>query len=332
MSVLPSFRSLFAGLVALLAASAVASAQEITLRVGHDQPVGSMYDEGHKMFKKLVEERSNGRIRVNVFPAGQLGAEVAMLEGVRLGTLDMSSCSAANAATVIPELGLLSVSYLFNDRAHVARVINDPKFSEQIDAIVAGKSLGLKRIGYYTSGVRNIYSRKGSVAGPEDLTNVKIRVQNNPVEVTIWKAFGAIPTPMNFGEVYQALQSGVIDAAENGLAVIESNKHYEAAKYISQTEHQYGINPVFMNERKLNSLPADLKAIVLQAAIDASVHERMKDDEFVDAAVEGLKTKGAVLTKPDKAKFIALVAPIQDKVAGDIKAVPLLETIRSQKK
>ena len=185
MNASPSIRSLFAGLVALSAASAVASAQEITLRVGHDQPVGSMYDEGHKMFKKLVEERSNGRIRVNVFPAGQLGAEVAMLEGVRLGTLDMSSCSAANAATVIPELGLLSVSYLFNDRAHVARVINDPKFSEQIDAIVTGKSLGIKRIGYYTSGVRNIYSRKGSVAGPEDLTNVKIRVQNNPVEVTI---------------------------------------------------------------------------------------------------------------------------------------------------
>jgi tripartite ATP-independent transporter DctP family solute receptor len=330
----PLLRALIAasGSALLAAASTVASAQQITLRVGHDQPVGSMYDEGHKMFKKLVEERSQGRIKVDVFPAAQLGPEVAMIEGVRLGTIDMVSCSAANAATIIPELGMLSVAYLFKDRAHVHRVVNDPKFSAKLDEIIAAKNLGIRRLGYYTSGVRNIYSRKGSVAGPDDLKGVKIRVQNNPVEVAVWKAFGAIPTPMNFGEVYQSLQSGVIDAAENGLAVVESNKHYEAAKFISQTEHQYGVNPLFMNEKKLNSLPPDLKELVIQAALDASVHERKKDDEFVDAAVDGLKAKGAVLTKPEKASFIALIAPIQDKVAQDIKATAILEVIRSQAK
>lgn len=330
----PLLRALIAasGSALLAAASTVASAQQITLRVGHDQPVGSMYDEGHKMFKKLVEERSQGRIKVDVFPAAQLGPEVAMIEGVRLGTIDMVSCSAANAATIIPELGMLSVAYLFKDRAHVTRVVNDPKFSARLDEIIAAKNLGIRRLGYYTSGVRNIYSRKGSVAGPDDLKGVKIRVQNNPVEVAVWKAFGAIPTPMNFGEVYQSLQSGVIDAAENGLAVVESNKHYEAAKFISQTEHQYGVNPLFMNEKKLNSLPPDLKELVIQAALDASVHERKKDDEFVDAAVDGLKAKGAVLTKPEKANFIALIAPIQDKVAQDIKATAILELIRSQAK
>jgi len=318
--------------VFVLSVSVAVPAQEIRLRVGHDQPVGSMYDEGHKNFKKLVEERSNGRIKVDVFPAAQLGAEVAMIEGVRLGTIDMVSCSAANAATIIPELGMMSVAYLFKDRAHVDRVVNDPKFSAELDKIIAGKNLGIKRIGYYTSGVRNIYSRKGSVNSPDDLKGVKIRVQNNPVEVQVWKAFGAIPTPMNFGEVYQALQSGVIDAAENGLAVVESNKHYEAAKYISQTEHQYGVNPLFINEKKLASLPPDLQKLVLQAALDASVYERKKDNEFVDAAVDGLKAKGAILTKPDKAPFIALIAPIQNQVAQNIKATEILEVIRSNAK
>ena len=318
--------------VFVLSVSVAVPAQEIRLRVGHDQPVGSMYDEGHKNFKKLVEERSNGRIKVDVFPAAQLGAEVAMIEGVRLGSIDMVSCSAANAATIIPELGMMSVAYLFKDRAHVDRVVNDPKFSAELDKIIAGKNLGIKRIGYYTSGVRNIYSRKGSVNSPDDLKGVKIRVQNNPVEVQVWKAFGAIPTPMNFGEVYQALQSGVIDAAENGLAVVESNKHYEAAKYISQTEHQYGVNPLFINEKKLASLPPDLQKLVLQAALDASVYERKKDNEFVDAAVDGLKAKGAILTKPDKAPFIALIAPIQNQVAQNIKATEILEVIRSNAK
>jgi tripartite ATP-independent transporter DctP family solute receptor len=321
------------GLAALLAlVSSPAQAQEIRLRLGHDQPVGSMYDEGHNMFKKLVEERSKGRIKVEVFPAAQLGPEVAMIEGARLGTIDIVSCSAANAATIIPELGLLSVAYLFKDRAHVERVVTDAKFTEKLDQIIASKNLGIKRIGYYTSGVRNVYSRKGSVNSPDDLKRVKIRVQNNPVEVTVWKAFGAIPTPMNFGEVYQALQSGVIDAAENGLAVVDSNKHYEAAKFISQTEHQYGVNPLFMNEKKLKSLPPDLQKLVLQAAQDASVYERKKDSELVAAAGDRLKSKGVVMTKPDKTKFISLIAPIQDQVAKDIKATELLTLLRSNGK
>ncbi|HZO00221.1 MAG TPA: TRAP transporter substrate-binding protein, partial [Burkholderiales bacterium] len=191
---------------------AAVNAQQITLRMGHDQPVGSMYDEGHKMFKKLLEERSKGRIKADIFPAAQLGSEVAMVEGLRLGSIDVICANAPNAAAFIPELGLFSVAYLFKDLAHFERVVNDAAFAKRIDEIIAGKNIGIKRIGFYAAGVRNIYSRKGSVAGPDDLKGVKIRVQNNPIEVKVWRAFGAIPTPMNFGEVYQALQSGVLDA------------------------------------------------------------------------------------------------------------------------
>ncbi len=314
---------------ALALASWSASAQQvITLRMGHDQPVGSMYDEGHKMFKKLVEERSKGRIKADVFPAAQLGSEVAMVEGVRLGSIDVICANAPNAAAFVPELGLFSVAYLFKDIPHFERVVNDPQFAKRIDEIIASKNLGIKRIGFYAAGVRNIYSRKGSVASPDDLKGVKIRVQNNPIEVKVWKTFGAIPTPMNFGEVYQALQSGVLDAAENGLAVIESNKHNEAAKYISQTEHQRNLSALYINEKKLASLPPDLQKIVLEAALEASVHERKKDAEFVAEAVGRLKAKGAVLTTPDKTKFIALIAPVQDEVAKELKAADLLQTVR----
>jgi TRAP-type C4-dicarboxylate transport system substrate-binding protein len=144
----------------------------------------------------------------------------------------------------------------------------------------------------------------------------------------VWKAFGAIPTPMNFGEVYQALQSGVLDAAENGLAVIESNKHHEAAKYVSQTEHQRSLSSLYINEKKLASLPADLQKVVLDAALEASAHERKKDAELVAAAADRLKSKGAILTTPDKGKFIALIAPIQDEVAAELKAADLLQIVR----
>jgi tripartite ATP-independent transporter DctP family solute receptor len=315
--------------VGLTAAAGPATAQAIKLRAGHDQPVGSMYDEGHKMFKKLVEERSGGRIQVDVFPAAQLGAEVAMMEGLRLGSLDVACANAPNAATVFPEIGFFSVAYLFKDLDHFERLVNDPKFVKRFEEIVASKNVGIKVLGFYAAGVRNIYSRKGSVAGPDDLKGLKIRVQNNPVEVKVWKAFGAIPTPMNFGEVYQALQSGVIDAAENGLAVIESNKHFEAAKYITETEHQRNLSTLYMNEKKLAGLPPDLRKIVLDAGREASLHERKKDAEFVAAAAERLKSKGAVLSKPDKTKFVALIAPIQDEVARELKVGDLLEMVRT---
>jgi tripartite ATP-independent transporter DctP family solute receptor len=301
---------------------------QVTLRMGHDQPVGSMYDEGHNMFKKLLEERSQGRIKAAVFPAAQLGSEVAMVEGLRLGSIDVICANAPNAAAFVPELGLFSVAYLFKDLGHFEKVVNDPQFAKRIDEIIASKNLGIKRIGFYAAGVRNIYSRKGSVASPDDLKGVKIRVQNNPIEVKVWKTFGAIPTPMNFGEVYQALQSGVLDAAENGLAVIESNKHNEAAKYISQTEHQRNLSSLYINEKKLASLPPDLQKIVLDSALEASAHERKKDAELVAAAADRLKAKGAVLTTPDKAKFITLIAPIQDEVAAELKAADLLQIVR----
>jgi tripartite ATP-independent transporter DctP family solute receptor len=319
-------------ILALSVAWAPAADAQIKLRAGHDQPVGSMYDEGHKMFKKLVEERSGGKIVVDVFPAAQLGAEVAMMEGLRLGTIDVVCANAPNAATVFPELGLFSVAYLFKDIPHFERVVNDPRFVQRFNEIVASKNVGIRVLGFYAAGVRNVYSRKGPIGSPDDFRGLKIRVQNNPVEVKVWKAFGAIPTPMNFGEVYQALQSGVIDAAENGLAVIESNKHYEAAKYISETEHQRNLSTLYINEKKLLSLPADLQKIVVEAGHEAAVHERKKDAEFVAAAAGRLKEKGAVLSKPDKTKFIALIAPIQDEVARELKVADLLEIIRAHAK
>jgi TRAP-type transport system periplasmic protein len=120
----------------------------------------------------------------------------------------------------------------------------------------------------------------------------------------------------------------VLDAAENGLAVIDSNKHYEAAKYVSQTEHQRNLSALYINEKKLASLPAELQKIVLDAGREAAVHERKKDAEFVAAAADRLKSKGAVLTSPDKARFVKLIAPIQDEVARELKATELLQMVR----
>lgn len=319
------------GIVALIAGLAspiAADAQTVRMRAGHDQPVGSMYDEGHGMLRKLLDERSGGRVKLDVFPAAQLGSEVAMIEGARLGTIDITVAHVANAATVVPELALFSVAYLFKDGAHFERVVEDQKFRDRIESLVAGKNLGIRVIGYYSAGVRNIYTRRGPAKTPDDLKGTKIRVMNNPVEAKIWNTLGAIPTPMNFGEVYQSLQSGVLDAAENGLAVIESNRHYEAAKTIILTEHQRSLALLLMSDRKLAGLPADLQPVLTAAAREASTFERKRDTELNAAAIDRMKARGAQVVEPDRAAFAARIAPIQDEVAANLKMTDVLAIIR----
>jgi tripartite ATP-independent transporter DctP family solute receptor len=305
-------------------------ADEASLR---PRPAGRQHvRRRHQALKRLAAEKSGGKLEVQIFPAAQLGAEVAMIEGIRLGSVDGAVIHVANASTVIPELALFSVSYLFKDTDHYERVINDPKFQSRIESLVADKKLGLKVIGYYSAGVRNLYTRKGPAQSPDDLKGTKVRVMNNPIEAKIWSTIGTIPTPMNFGEVYQSLQTGVLDAAENSLSVIESNRHYEAAKTILLTEHQRSISLLFFSERRFNSLPADQQKALLDAAREASVIERKRDAELNAEAIERMKQKGTQFVVPDRAKFSALIQPIQDEVAQNMKMTDVLELVRSHAK
>lgn len=324
----------FAGAAILLAAalSTKDAHAQTKLRFGHDQPVGSMYDEGHQALKKIVADKSAGKIQIDIFPAAQLGSEVAMLEGLRLGSVDGSVTIAANTSTVIPELALFSVSYLFQDGDHFERVVTDPKFVERITTLIADKKLGFKFMGVYSAGVRNIYTRKGVAMTPADLKGTKMRVMNNPIEAKIWTTLGTIPTPMNFGEVYQSLQTGVLDAAENSLSTIESNRHYEAAKTIILSEHQRGFSLLMMSERKFNSLPADQQKLMVEAAREASVVQRKRDAELNAEAIVRMKEKGAEIVTPDRAKFAALILPVQDEVATQLKMTDVLELIRGHAK
>ena len=306
-----------------------ASAADVTLRFGHDQPPGSMYDAGHLALQQAVAKLSAGAAEVEIFPAAQLGAEVEMIEGMRLGSVDGAVVHVANAATVVPELGLFSVAYLFNDRDHFERVVTDPAFLARISSLVESKDIGLKVLGIYSAGVRNIYTRKGPVMTPDDLAGTKLRVMNNPIEAKIWSTLGAIPTPMNFGEVYQALQSGVLDAAENGPAVIESNKHYEAADTIILTEHQRSVALLLMSEAKFDALSPELQAQLLEAAEAAAKTERNVDAELNAAAISRMQEKGVTVVEPDKSAFTAKVAPIQDEVAAGLGMTDVLELIRA---
>ncbi len=136
--------ALFAATALAIGLAATDASAQTRLRFGHDQPVGSMYDEGHQALKKLVADKTGNKIQIDIFPAAQLGSEVAMIEGVRIGSVDGAVIHVANASTVIPELSLFSVSYLFKDGNHFEAVVNDPKFKQRIEMLVADKKLGIR--------------------------------------------------------------------------------------------------------------------------------------------------------------------------------------------
>ena len=329
-------RGAFGVMVMLMAVALLCSAgpsgagsAEITLRAGHDQPLKSMYDEGHTFFARRIAERTGGRIQAQVFPAAQLGSEPAMIDGIRMGSLDLTVAHIANFATVVPDLALFSVSYLFKDKGHLERTIDDPKFQQRVSQIVASKNLGLIVVGYYTAGIRSLYNRKAPVNAPDDLRGMKIRVMANPIEAKIWSTFGGIPTSMPTSEVYSALQAGAIDGGENSPSVIESLKYNEPAPHVALTEHQYSIAPLIMSEKRFNGMNPELQKVFMDVIRETCQYQRKRDAELVAESLERMKVKGTKITQPDKAKFAALATPIQEEVAKNLKVEDLLALVRS---
>jgi TRAP-type C4-dicarboxylate transport system substrate-binding protein len=229
----------------------------------------------------------------------------------------------------VPELGLFSVSYLFRNGEHFNRVVSDPAFRARVEELIDSKDLGLKFLGFYSAGVRNIYTRKGPIETPGDLKGVKLRVMNNPVEAEIWSTLEAIPTPMNFGEVYQALLSGVLDAAENAPSVIESNRHFEAANTLVLTEHQRSVALLLMSKARFDALTEAQKTALIEASEIATKAERVRDAELNSEAVARMEKAGVKVVKPDTAKFAEKVNDIQNKVAADLGVKDVLAIIQS---
>ena len=207
----------------------------------YDQPHSTGYGVAADLFNSKLIEMSHGSMAVDQFPGAQLGQEPQMLQKIRTGDIDFMISSTANAATVAPESGVLSIHYLFRSEDQLIKAIGDPRLvaavREMFDASVKdGHVLALA-----TLGLRDLYGKR-PVASVGDLRGFKIRVQATPTEDALFPAYGAQTVHMPFGNVYTSLQTGVVDFAENGVNVYDSNKHYEVAPVMSMTEHEANCN------------------------------------------------------------------------------------------
>jgi len=311
-----------------LGGGAGAASQEV-LRLGHDQPTAHGYQEAGNFLNERFQEATGGAHEVRIFPGAQLGNEMAMLDEVLAGNLDMSIAAAANAATFVPELGMFSVSYLFSGPDHFKRVLNDAQFNAMIDEIIASKELGMRRIATFTAGARNVYNNKGPVATVEDLGNMKMRVMASPIESQVWTQLGTLPVSIPFGDVYTGMQTGLVEGAENAAAVYASNKHYEVAPYYSLTGHQWLIAFMFMNEDAYQALPEEGRAALDQAGQDMTDHVIDFVIESDAQFVEEMKEKyGVQVNEVDTGPFVERLGPLQDEVAGELGMEEVVARIR----
>jgi len=268
----------------------------------------SHYGVAIDTFAKEVEARTNGRYKIQTFYAGALGAERESVEGVQLGTLDLTMTSTGPLPNFVPEVAILDIPFLFRDYAHARAVLDGPIGQDLLQKFPAK---GLVALAWGENGFRHMTNSKRPVNVPDDLKGLKMRTMENPIHIQAYKQFGILPTPMAFTEVFTALQQGTVDGQENPLSVITAAKLDQVQKNLSLTGHVYSPAVILINNGQWDKLSAADKQAFLDAAKEAVKANRARIDEDERKAVADLRAKGMlVVENVDKAKFQATLAPV----------------------
>ncbi len=295
----------------------------IVLKAADDHQKGYSTVEGLYLMAKLVEEWTNGRIKIEVYPGAVLGSEKETIEQTQMGIIDINRVSIAPLAAVYPKISVFALPYIFKNREHMWKVLESEIGQNMLQEL---KKVGFVGLAYMDSGARSFYTVKKPILHPNDLKGLKIRTQKSPVMMDMVKAMGGKPVPMAFEEVYSALQTGVIDGAENNPPSYYETSHYEVAKYYSLDEHAMVPEILIMSLRTWNSLSEEDRMIIRMAAIAAQELQRrlwLKDEEI---ALEKVKKAGCKIYHPEKKPFMEAVKPVYEKYAS--KYMDLIEKIQ----
>ena len=294
-------------LVALIAMPAAAA--DMTLKLGHLANEDNTWHKASVKFGEELEALTNGRIKVQVFPNESLGKEMDLINGMQLGTVDMT-ITGESLQNWAPMAALLAVPYAYKSLEHMDSVAGG-EIGDKIKAQIREKAR-IRPIAYFARGPRNLTSNR-PIKTPADLDGLKMRVPNVPLFVDVWKSLGAKPTPMAFSEVFTSLQNGTIGAQENPLALIKSASFYEVQKYVNLTEHVRSWIYLTLSELTWNKLSAEDQQNVMEAAKRAQAYERelfLADEKKL---VGELEAKGMTFVQVDKKAFA-------DKAKGAVLA------------
>lgn len=253
--------------------------------------------KGYGKFAELVNERAAGKAKVEVYYAGALGNEVTAVRNMLAGTVELSTISDANLGAFSDALFFMNLPYLFKGTAGLRKVIDEPSIREEINKTL-GKNNLRALMHLDNGGPRHFESTKGPIRSPADAKDLKCRTTASPVEVAIFKAFGTIPTPVNWAEVYTALSQGTVDCEGVQFTWVYSTRHYEVIKHATENAYVIGTQNMLVRLDYWNKLPKDVQTVVMQAARDAEVWEAKVDADYTHEAREKIIAAGVKVYTP----------------------------------
>ena len=287
-------------------------------RFAYDQPHGTGYGVAGDIFAAKLKELSKGTMLIDQYPGAQLGQEPQVLQLLRAGDIEFCISSSANAATLSPQAGVMSLHFLFRSEDHLKKAIADPKVVQAVKDMIEETVQGAHVLALITLGLRDMYSKK-EIHRVEDIKGLKVRVQATATEDTMFPAYGAQTVHMPFGSVYTSLQTGVVDVAENGVNVYLLNRHYEVAPVLSMTEHEANNNLIWISDKLWKSLTEEQKKWVTAAADEVGRNEPAKAIELEHESADKLRALGVkVVTDVDKSGFVRIAAPYLDKLSKEL--------------
>jgi tripartite ATP-independent transporter DctP family solute receptor len=254
--------------VLVLGLAAAANAADFVFKLGHIADPENPYAKGAEKFAQLVKEKTGGKVEIQVFPSSQLGNQRDLVEGTQFGTIDFTMTSTAVLGNFLPQVAVFDLPFIFRDVQHAYKAL------DTVGMEIAQKLQGMKLLAYYENGVRHMTNSKRPIRKPEDMKGLKIRVMEQPIYIEMIKALGGNPTPMAFGELFTALQQGVVDGQENPAAHIYTARFFEVQKYISLTAHTYSAEPMLVSLAAWNKLPKELQEKVQAAANESKDWQR----------------------------------------------------------
>jgi len=305
-----------------------AFAQQQTLRAGIMVSKDYPFTKGAQFFADKMKERTQGRIKVDVYSDGVLGSEIEMFEQVRTGALDIVVTSPGNLAPFFKEMDLFDLPFLFKDHAHRDAVANGPvgkRYAENIE-----KKADSVVLGYFGGSVRNMICRSKPINSINDLQGLKMRVWQSTVVIDTWKGLGTVPSVIAYAEVYNALQTGVVECAENESLTFTTAKWAEAAKSVALTQHSITIRPFLMSAKNLAKLSKADQDLVREVGRQASAYEVELEVGQDKVARDLLVSKyGAKITTPDRKPFIERSESVRQAFAKSVGAEATLKEIYS---
>jgi tripartite ATP-independent transporter DctP family solute receptor len=270
--------------------------------------------------KEKLEENSDGKFKVDLKVAGELGEDREIIEAMQMGEVHLASPSPAALGGFNKSVAILDMPFLFADRETAYSVLDGEPGKMILTNL---EESGFKGLGYFENGFRNVSNNVKPIESIEDIKGLSIRTMQNQTHIEAWKLLGANPTPMAFGELYTALQQGTVDGQENPFGLILANKFYEVQKYITVTNHVYAPNVVITNKAFIEGLPEDLQEVFINAVNEAIDYNRQLAQEEETSAREALEAEGMEVyefSKDDLQKMQKIVEPVYDKFKDDIGA------------